>query len=72
MKDCGAKVLFVEEETLAPILACCKSLDIPKSQVYLMTMEKGPKLGMKTLGDLLCYGEMDWDRFTTHREMRER
>ena len=64
IKDTGAKVVFAAEDTLEKVLECCRALDIPDSRVYLLTLDHGPKCGVQTLGDLLEYGEIEWERIS--------
>lgn len=70
--DCGAKVLFAADNTLDKVLECSRGLGMSDSQVYLLTLEKGPKRGIRTLGDLLEFGEMDWERITDKRLLQNR
>lgn len=72
IKDTGAKAVFAVEETLELVLQCVKKLGLSKSIVYLVSLEKGPKNGVRTLGDLLEFGEMDWERLTTEEAMHNR
>ena len=72
IKDTGAKVVFAAEDTLEKVLECCRALDIPDSQVYLLTLEHGPKCGVRTLGDLMGYGEMEWERISDKEILENR
>ena len=72
INDCGAKVIFAADDTLDKVLECCRGLQIPDSRVYLLTLERGRSGGVRTLGDLLQYGEMDWERITDKAVLQER
>lgn len=72
ISDTGAKAILAVEETLDNVLRCVKSLGLPTSMVFLISLEKGPKSGVRTLGDLLQYGEMEWERMSTEAEMHNR
>ena len=58
--------------TLQLALKCVKALNLPKSMVYLITLEENSNAGVRTLGNLLNYGEMGWERLTTEDGMRDR
>ena len=58
--------------TLQLALKCVKALNLPKSMVYLIRLEKSSGDGVRTLGDLLDYGEIGWEKMTTEDAMRNR
>ncbi|EJD02554.1 acetyl-CoA synthetase-like protein [Fomitiporia mediterranea MF3/22] len=72
IKDTGAKAIFAVQETLDLVLNCVDALGLPRSMVYLITLEKSSEKGVRTLGNLLDFGEMDWERLTTEEAMRSR
>ena len=72
LNDCGAKIVFAAEDTLDKVLECCRSLQIPESRVYLLSFKRSAAKGVRTLGDLLEYGEMDWERITDKSELQKR
>ena len=72
IKDTGAKVVFAVKETLEIVLRTVKNLGLPVSIVYLASLEKSSKNGVKTMGDLLDFGEMDWERLTTEEQVKGR
>lgn len=72
INDAGPKAIFATEETLEIVLLSVKSLNLPTSMVHLITLEKGPKKGTRTLGDLTDHGTMDWERLENEKSMRDR
>ena len=72
LNDCGAKIVFAAEDTLDKVLECCRRLRIPESRVYLLSLKRSAGKGVRTLGDLLEYGEMDWERISDKSELQKR
>ena len=70
INDSGAKVLFAAEDVLDKVLDCSRK--VPGSRVYLLTTEKKDSRGIPTLGDLLDYGEMEWERITDKNTLQKR
>ena len=72
INDCEAKIIFAAEDTLDKVRECCRALQIPESRIYLLTLEKKGKQGIRTLGDLMEYGEMEWERITDKIVLKKR
>ena len=73
INDTGTKVFFVGRETVDIITHCLKLLGMSTDKVFLLTTEKSKRTdGVKTVGDLLEYGEIDWERPRNYDEMHER
>ena len=72
IKDTGSKVILAGKETLETALRSVKDVGLPSSSIYLITLDKGPISGVRTLGDLLLFGELEWERISSHDEMKRR
>nr|AIT83214.1 4-coumarate:CoA ligase [Inonotus obliquus] len=72
VRDSGAKAIFTVQDSLDTVLQCVKALGLSDSIVYLATLDRGPIHGLRTLGDLLVFGEMGWERMTTEAVMKRR
>lgn len=72
IKDTKTRVILAGPACLDNALRGAKLAGLPKSSVYLITLEKGPVKGVKTLSDLMANGEMDWEKITDVESMKRR
>lgn len=73
MKDTRANVILAGPECLENALKSARLASLPQSAaVYLITLERGPVKGVRTLGDLMAHGEMEWEKIKDEETMKRR
>ena len=65
-------MILAGPECLENALRSAESAGLAKSSVYLITLEKGPVKGVRTLGDLMAHGEMEWEKIKDEETMKRR
>ena len=59
-------------QCLDTVLSGAKLAGLPMSSVYLINLERGPLRGVRTLGDLMSHGEMEWAKIEDEATMKRR